>query len=251
MRGNLPAPHYQDEAATLYQGEALALLRALPANSVDALITDPPYSSGGQFRGDRTQATSAKYQNSEVRRLYPEFAGDTRDQRGYFAWWTLWGTECLRVLKPGAPVVVFTDWRQYPVTSDAFQVAGFIWRGTAVWDKTRGCRPALGRYRQQAEFLLWGSAGPMARNEQVGALPGVFTHAPHAGGKHHIAGKPLPLMEEVVAICPPGGVVLDPFAGSASTGVACRRTGRRFIGIELTPEYSLVAAARLAAAGGG
>ena len=52
--------YYQDESVTLYHGEALAVLASLPTGSVDAVVADPPYSSGGMMRGDRAQATVAK-----------------------------------------------------------------------------------------------------------------------------------------------------------------------------------------------
>lgn len=237
---------YRSDNATLYKGEALQILSGLPSNSVDALVTDPPYSSGGKWRGDVLRKPSEKYQMSPTQKSYPEFQGDTRDQRSYALWWTLWGTQCLRVLKEGAPVLVFTDWRQLPGTADALQAAGFVWRGTAVWDKTEGCRPAKGRFRQQSEFVLWGSKGGMPKNEQAGALAGVFRCAPQTGGKFHTTGKPVQLMEKLLEIVQPGATVLDPFAGSGSTGVAALKTGRRFIGVEITHDYCQISAERLA-----
>ena len=63
--------------------------------------------------------------------------------------------ECGRVLRDGAPGLLFTDWRQLPLTTDALQCAGFTWRGVAVWDKTEGVRPQLGRFRNQAEYVVW------------------------------------------------------------------------------------------------
>ncbi len=124
-------------------------------------------------------------------------------------------------------------------------MAGFVWRGTLAWDKTRGAIPTRGRFRQQAEFVLWGSAGPFPKRDGVGALAGVFSCASLAGGRHHVVGKPVALMGQLVEICPPGGLVLDPFAGSGSTGVACLNTGRRFLGVELSADYATVAARRL------
>jgi DNA modification methylase len=59
------APYYQDERATLHKADALAVLADLPTASVDALITDPPYSSGGMVRGDRAGSdTKSKYSGS-------------------------------------------------------------------------------------------------------------------------------------------------------------------------------------------
>jgi hypothetical protein len=77
--------------ATLYLGDCLAVIPELTA-PIDALFTDPPYSSGGQFRGDRMAQTSAKYQGSEHRDLYDEFSGDNRDQRSFGYWSALWLT---------------------------------------------------------------------------------------------------------------------------------------------------------------
>ena len=75
-------PYYADESVTLYHGEALAVLASLPTGSVDAVVADPPYSSGGMMRGDRAQATVAKYVTSRNTRRDEllNFSGDSRDQ---------------------------------------------------------------------------------------------------------------------------------------------------------------------------
>jgi site-specific DNA-methyltransferase (adenine-specific) len=229
----------------LASGDALAFLAAIPDATIDAVITDPPYSSGGAFRGDRMAATSLKYVAHDSKLARPEFLGDSRDQRAYRYWCALWLSECLRVAKPGAPICVFTDWRQLPTTTDAVQAGGWLWRGVVAWDKTEAARPARGRFRNQCEYVVWGSKGPMATNRLCDALPGCFRHAVAPRDKHHIAGKPTPLMRGVVRICEPGGIVLDPFAGSGTTGVAALAEGRRFVGCELSSEYHERACARL------
>src|SRR4051794_29809854 len=97
----------------LILGDCLEVLRTLPDASVDAIVTDPPYSSGGQFRGDRMGSTIDKYVGSDQKAFSrPEFAGDNRDQRAYGYWSALWLSECLRIAKPGAVIALFTDWRQ-------------------------------------------------------------------------------------------------------------------------------------------
>ena len=70
---------------------------------------------------------------------------------------------------------MFIDWRQLPAATDALQWAGWIWRGTAVWDKGNS-RPQKGRFRQQAEYIVWGSNGDMPINRPVPCLPGVFKY---------------------------------------------------------------------------
>ncbi len=232
--------HKQIGAASLYLGDALEVLPTLPTGSVGAVLCDPPYSSGGASLTDRSRPTSAKYQSSANRWLYPEFQGDTRDQRSYLAWSTLWLSRARMLAAPGALCAVFTDWRQLPVTTDALQCAGWVWRGVAPWDKTERGRPQMGRYRAQAEYVVWGTNG--ARPLKGPVAPGVFrTPIPHV--KHHIAGKPVELMEGLLSVME--GPVLDPFMGSGTVGLACARRGLPYIGIEVEPAYYKIALNRL------
>jgi site-specific DNA-methyltransferase (adenine-specific) len=219
----------------IHHGEALAFLRTLPSASVDAVITDPPYSSGGTHMTSRTQRdTRTKYvvNDKQARKDLAGFSGDNRDQRSWVLWCTLWLTECLRVAKPGAPVVLFTDWRQLPSTTDVLQAAGATWRGVFPWLKPAGRPGGPGRFRNAAEYAVWGSNGDMPARDDVGYLPGYHVESIRRADKHHITGKPTDLMRTLVRCCPPGGVVLDPFCGSGTTGVAALLEGRLFIGAE-------------------
>jgi site-specific DNA-methyltransferase (adenine-specific) len=101
-------PYYADDRATLWRADALALLPTLAEASVDALITDPPYSSGGMVRGDRMNDVHTKYVNNDSRsgQALADFAGDNRDQRGYGYWCALWLGEALRVVRPGGGLCV-------------------------------------------------------------------------------------------------------------------------------------------------
>lgn len=243
-------PYYSDPLVTLYHGDALAVLRELPTASVDAVITDPPYSSGGTFRGDRAADPTNKYvPTKEVINFHATFTGDNRDQRSFAFWAGVWMAECLRVTKPGGVLLSFIDWRQLPTLTDVIQGHGWVWRGVVVWDKTAGMRPTAGRFRQQAEFVVWASNGPMSVNYADQCHPGVFTHAPFRG-KEHIAGKPLGLMRDLVQIVPNGGLILDPFMGSGTTGAAAILEGRRFIGVEMVEHYAEVAIRRILTAAG-
>lgn len=228
----------------IVRGNALATLAALPDGCAQAVICDPPYSSGGTFSRERQGAPADKYISAGARKL-PDFAGDNRDQRSYVAWCALWLAEALRIATPGAPLVQFTDWRQLPATTDAVQAGGWMWRGVVVWDKV-AARPQMGRFTAQSEFAVYATNGAALNLASVGCLPGVFRHMPERF-KEHIAQKPLTLMQDLVKICEPGGIVLDPFCGSGSTGVAALREGRRFIGIELLDAWAERAAERLRA----
>ncbi|MEA9705856.1 site-specific DNA-methyltransferase [Xanthomonas campestris] len=226
----------------LLQGDALTILPTLEANSFDALITDPPYASGGLTAAARARPPSTKYCRDGG---HADFVGDERDQRSHLKWMHLWLSECARVLKDGAPVLLFTDWRQLPLTTDALQIAGFTWRGITVWDKTEGVRPQLGRFRNQAEYIVWGSKGNMPLDRRAPVLPGVIRESVRKADKHHLTGKPTELMRQLVRICESGGCLLDPFAGSGTTLVAAEMENYSWTGIELTEQYCAIASRRV------
>lgn len=235
----------------LIHGEALQVLQTLPPASVDAVICDPPYSSGGFSRDDKNKTPDQKYTQSGREGRFPDFSGDNRDQRSYLTWCALWMDAALAALKPGGYFLAFTDWRQLPVMTDAVQVAGVFWRGIVVWDKGGGARaPHKGYFRHQAEYVVWGTKGPAVIATHDGPYPGCIAAPVLQHDKHHVTGKPTALMAELIRCVPVGGVVLDPFAGSGTTGVACLRHGRRFIGIEREAGYAEIARQRLQAAAG-
>jgi len=227
----------------LIQGDAIQVLRGMEGEQFDAVVTDPPYSSGGIHLSARQRPPREKYQNTGVRRQYPAMLGDNRDQRSFELWATLWLAECHRLAKPGACLLVFTDWRQLPVMTDAVQAGGWLWRGLVVWDKP-SARPMLGEFRRQCEFVVFGVKGHLASAHKK-CLPGVYRHVVVGAAKRHITEKPLPLMEDLLQVVPQTGHVLDPFMGSGSTGEACLRSGRSFTGVELSTEYYEVARTRL------
>lgn len=240
-------PYAQGQRWTLYAGDSLDVLRQLPAGEADAVMTDPPYSSGGSFRGDRTGTTNTKYLSSGSKQAdyLPQFGGDNRDQRGYLVWSALWLGMALELVVEGAPLVCFTDWRQLPTTIDAIQAGGWVWRGIAPWIKPTA-RPQMGRIASAAEFAVWGTAGPALDLPEVGCISGYKLCAPPRGDeREHTTQKPVDVMSWLVGVARPGGLVLDPFAGSGSTGVAALETGRRFVGIEREPAYLDIAARRL------
>lgn len=241
--------------ATLYRGDCMEVLQSL-SETVDALITDPPYSSGGMVRGDRAmQTTAAKYVQSGNARdaeHNQDFSGDNRDARSWGFWVSCWLTLVQERMKPGGYALCFTDWRQLPMLTDAFQAGGFVWRGLVPWDKTESSRaPHPGYFRHQCEYIVWGSNGPLAPSAHGGPWPGMVRERVDHRQKLHMTGKPVHLMGELVKCVTPGGLILDPFMGSASTGVAALQLGYRFIGIEKTAHYFDVACKRLERAVGG
>ena len=235
-------PYYQDAAVTIWHGDCRDMIGSI---DFDALVTDPPYSSGGMVRGDRAGAGSgAKYVTTgSAAKEIPDFSGDNRDQRGYAYWLTLWLSECLRIVKPQGVALLFTDWRQLPAPPDALQAGGWVWRGIVPWYKPAS-RPQAGRFAASCEYVVWGSQGGMTTDLTSPCLPGFYQASPPRN-REHVTQKPVEVMRELVKIAPPGGVVLDPFAGSGTTGVAALIEGRRFVGVEQHKHFAAVAAARL------
>lgn len=234
---------FHDKHTTLYHGDALTTLQTLPDSSVGAIITDPPYSSGAVTLSGKQIDPAQKYQRTGTKRQYPAMLGDAKDQRSFTLWCTLWLTECWRVANSNAPLLVFTDWRQLPSVTDAVQAAGFMWRGVVVWHKS-SARPMLGEFRKDAEFVVYARKGkPASTNRKC--LPGVYSYPVNSAAKVHLTGKPVPLLESLMEICPPDATILDPFLGGGTTAVAARNTNRKCIGIELSSEYAQLAAERL------
>lgn len=227
----------------LVHGDAMKVLNELPRDCVDAVLADPPYSSGGAFRGDRMVSARAKYVSSDANHSIEGFTGDNRDQRSYLAWCSLWMSSLTHIAKDGALIGVFTDWRQLPVTSDAVQAGGWIWRGVAVWQK-ENARPMLGRYTNQAEYVVWGTNGPRAIEGAV-ARGWLVCGIDSASDRQHITQKPVEVMKWLIEPVSMGGVVLDPFAGSGTTAVACVQCGRMNISIELNRQHYATAVSRV------
>lgn len=234
-----------DKKAKVICGDALKVLEIMPKAYFDAIITDPPYSSGGAMLADKQQSTSSKYTSTKTNCLMPDFEGDALDQRS----WTRWMAEAFRLAracsKPGAVLCAFTDWRQLPAMSDAIQWAGWLWRGILPWDK-KNARPQPGRFRQQAEFIVWASNGKLSVKRPVPVLPGAFSVAPPTqANRYHQTEKPVELMRQLVRICVPGGTILDPFCGSGSTLHAALLEGYQSVGIECVQHYAQTAQQRL------
>lgn len=225
-------------AWTMHKGDALAVLRDLPDASVDVILTDPPFSSGGR----RENARSVR--KSMIRGTEDDawIAGDSMSTAGFI--WTIrqFGMQARRILKPGGHLLSFIDWRMYPNLCLGLEVADLVQRSTIVWDKTYFGMG--GQFRNQHEFVIHMTNGqPDApQRRDVG---NVIQCKPIRGGVHPTE-KPVALLETLLSVvCPVGGVVVDPFAGSGATGVAALNYGADFIGVEMSDHYHGIAYDRL------
>ena len=233
-------PYYQCDGITIYHADSFDLLHEL--SGIDAVITDPPYSSGGAFRGDRAQATTTKYVNSDTAAYRHEFAGDTRDQHAFLAWCTMWLNAARRASRPGAVLCSFIDWRQIPVLTDAVQCGGWTWRNLATWWKP-GIRMQRSAFSASAEYVVYATNGP-SKDDFDGAPQNVF-RCNVVAEKEHIAEKPADVLRWVLQVVPPSSLILDPFMGSGSTLRAAKDLGHQAIGIDVDERCCEIAARRL------
>ncbi len=228
----------------LMQGNALDVLEEAEIGTFDGVITDPPYAAGATL-ADKQMSTALKYTGSKRRCPFPDFLGDGLDQRAWLRMMRQVLDAARAKCVPGAVLAVFVDWRNLPLLTDAVQLAGWCLRGVAVWDKVTS-RPQLGRFKQQTEFIVWGSNGKLPLDRGVPCLPGVFRATNVQGAERiHQTQKPLGVMREIVKITTPGGRILDPFAGSGSTLAAAAAEGYSALGIEAHADIAQAAAERL------
>ena len=213
------------------RGDCLDVLRELPAGSVDAVVTDPPY-------GERTHAGARSRTVGANSRALIDFAPITSAQLADYL------RACLAISRRW--VVSFCHWQH----AAELESAGLPLVRLGVWVKTNpmpqltGDRPGTG----------WESIAilhaPGAKRWNGRGRPAVWTCGTsrwgNFGPSNHPAEKPIPLLCQLLSdFTDTGELVLDPFAGSGTTGVACLHTGRRFIGVEIDPAYHAIAVERL------
>jgi len=235
-------PHWQtpDAALRLYCDEALEFLCEMEPASVDAIITDPPYASGGFSEAQRKGARGQGLRFS-TRKKQGWFGSDNMGTAGIAWLLRSIAVQAFRVLPPTGSMLVFTDWRQVPNLVPAIESAGLCYQNLLVWAKPS---PALGRgFRAQHELVLHFTHGPVAEYYDQGAGNVIQCKRPSSTRRIHPAQKPVDLLAKLIrVVAPPDGLILDPFAGSGATLAAARATGHRAIGVERDEARCQVAA---------
>lgn len=148
--------------------------------------------------GARQADHAHKYQQSGTKRKDPPMLADPKDQRSWTMWCTLSGSRSTGASPGRAPLMVFTDWRQFLATTDAIKATGWMWHGVVTWDKRSG-RPMLGRIRQEYEYVVFGTKGRF--DAPVGAcLPRVYDHPVNAARNVHLTSLPVGLVTDLLRV---------------------------------------------------
>lgn len=203
--------------ACLVRGEALDLYQAVPDGVLDAVVTDPPYCN----TGDSASVMKTSGKGFSLPKETQFFEAWIREHL------TLWS----RLLKPDGVVWLTVDWRGAMALDAAAARLGFREPKVGVWDRGGlGLGYALRSTYECFAVVPMSAWEPLRRD-----VPDVWRHPwSPAHRKHgHSAEKPVPLIRQALSVFTrPGALVLDPFAGSGTTGKACAEEGRRFIGFE-------------------
>lgn len=247
-------PYFEDHEhnITLFNKDCFAVLPSLPENSIDMIFADPPYflSNGGFtcYAGKKAPVHKGKWDISKGK------------EENYL--FTLrWLRECQRVLTPNGTIWVSGTSHIIYAVGYAMQDLGYKILNDIAWFKVNPPPNLSCRYfTHSTETVLWAAKNkdskhyfnyPLMRkmnnNKQMLSLWSIKPPAPEEKkyGKHPTQ-KPLQLLDRIVlASTKPGDIILDPFAGSSTTGVAAIKEGRQFIGIEMEKKYIDVSIRRL------
>ena len=224
--------------ATLYLGDCLEIVCGMPEESIDAIVTDPPFSSGARTDAGKAvrgaMLRGAKWQGDW-------FSHDNMATHGFLFLMRLLGSALHRVCKVGANGHYFIDWRMYPNLYGALESSGWVAKNLVVWDKKHF---GMGQqYRNQHELILYVEKGTAEFYDKgIGNVISVAREQ----AENHPTEKPVLLIEKLLAASTaPNAVILDPFMGSGTTGVACMNLGRRFVGVDIARQHFDMACERI------
>jgi len=203
---------------TILHGDCLNILPKLAANSVDFILTDPPYITRYKSRDGRTVPN-----DDNATWLRPAFA------------------EMFRVLRPDSFAVSFYGWPHADKFLQAYRAAGFRIVGHLVFPKRYTSSEKFLRYQHECAYLL-AKGNPKVPETPIGDV----IDWTYSGNKLHPTQKPLPVLLPLVeTFSRRDGIVLDPFSGSGSSLMAAKMLGRSWLGIELDANYHTIASKRL------
>lgn len=228
-------PHGSNNAAVgfaLFQADAVEWLRTLASGSVDLVVTDPPYESLEKHRavGTTTRLKHSKASSNNWFRIFP----NSRFPELF--------SEIYRVLKKDSHFYLFCDAETMFVAKPIAEQCGFRFWKPLVWDKQK---IGMGyHYRARYEFVLFFEKGKRKLNDL--GVPDVIACDRIRNG--YPTEKPTMVSEVLIGqSSEPGQLVVDPFMGSGSTGVAAASLGRSFLGCDVSEEAHATAVPRLTA----
>ncbi len=211
-------------------GDCLVELKKIEEASVDLIITDPPYNMNYSGRGKLNH--------------FNGFANDNLTPEEHTAWFESCLKEFYRVLKNDSAIYIYIDFRNYARIYNVV-VKYFDIKNCIIWDK--GSIGMGQSYRFQHEFIIYAVKGKPKLNFIKKNVPDIFRVKRVSGKYKHPTQKPVDIIKPFIEYSSlPNDIVLDAFAGSGSTALACVELGRNYIVIEQDPKYVDIIKERIA-----
>lgn len=226
------------------EGDCLQVISGMEDESIDAIVTDPPYCSGAISESQRARIKGQGLRSGNLRK-FGWFIGDNMGTSGLV--WLLRSVACeaRRVLKGTGSFLFFCDWRMLTSLQPAIESSGLRFQNLLVWDK--GSMGLGSGFRCQHEIVLHFTNGSPEYHD-FGTANVLHCSRISSEDRLHQTQKPIDLLTKIVRVVTPiGGLVLDPFCGSSSVGISCVQNGYRFVGIEHDPKYVEISRDRLRA----
>jgi site-specific DNA-methyltransferase (adenine-specific) len=221
-RIQVPLPYFADRHVSVYHGDCRELLRSIASESIELVLTDPPY--GVDYRGRWCSEWEAIAGDDEPTVTLPAFS------------------EVWRALKPNAFCLSFYGWPDAEQFLNAWKLIGFRPVSHLVCVKNNIGLGYFARSQHETAYLL-AKGRPVRPHTAVGDVF-EWEREPLT---YHPCQKPLRVISRLIAaFSAENAVILDPFMGSGTTILAARNLGRRAIGIEIDKRYCEVARERLA-----
>jgi len=228
---------------TLYQGDCLDVMRGMDDASVDCVIFSPPYNIKGG-----THSPSGMLKDIP-RNITKNWYEDNLPEQEYQEWLYQVTKECLRV----SNAMVWVNHKTRYANKAALhpvRILDFPIYSEVIWDRGGSITLNSKRFAPSHEYIL-GFGQPKYWNDDSNVLMSVWRIGPDRDDNGHPCSFPITIpLRLISASCKPGGVVLDPFAGSGTTGDAAVQLGCDFSGIEIAPGYFAIAEKRIAQAQG-
>lgn len=231
----------------IYQGSCIDAMKELSDNSIDLVLTDPPYNLG-KFMKDR--ATNLKQMRSN---FFGAAGWDDLEFEEWTEYMDRFFEDLSRVIKEGGAVIVFMSIIKVESIIKLAQKYGFYYKTTGIWHKTNPMPRNMNlHFINSTEawiYFVYKKHTGVFNNDGKAIHDFFETSVTPAGerkyGKHPTQ-KPLTLLSEMIKILSnEGDLVFDPFMGSGSTGVAALMNGRKFFGSEISKEYCDISQSRM------
>lgn len=222
----------------LKQGDCLDLMKKIPDNSIDLIVTDPPYKTitGGDSDGKNSERPKGMLSGN--RKLFAHQNNIKISD---------WIPELYRIAKNKSHIYIFTNSLNLNEILTTSINNGFKLHNILVWEKNN-CTPSQ-FYMKNCEYVLFLRKGKAKWINDIGGSKTVHKFNNVIGNKNHPTEKPIDLLQFYIANSSnEGETVFDPFMGSGSTGVAAKNLNRNFYGIELDEHYYEIAKNRIESA---